>query len=509
MEEKEKKGLKNLGGETMKKRFLTMSIVMLVILAVLVAFSAPAAASWTYDGYEVKTMADGTVQGDVFVSYGDNKGAKNGRLDVSYPGPYRTNYSVPNGNSVKWARLVVGVWGGNEDNSGWLNTTLHNGTQLNYLGNVSLGECRGYPPHLPNGTNDTNPIYNQTVTSVYGTGHGCWMVAYNVTNNVSLSAWNNVTATTYTCAPSDLDGRVYGIVLVVVYENTSLAKVQYWVNEGNVNLHYNMTDAPYNYVLDNTTTWFNGTAYNSTDAKLWVEYYTGSRHEPDYLYFDPPNEVRTNKSWNVSAYKKWQLDGNTSANGSDVAYGSSTSAGWDPWGSAYGWDLHNFTATNTTNLSDLINKTANNSAFFWRGHDDNCDCWISAEFNGGTDDEGEDYLHPVLAVLILDLDYDVSVTATPDTRTVVPDEDATYTITITNTGNISDTYDLTLTPGTPAPDYYALSGSSSITLALGESGERTLTVRDSDAGTYDVTVKAVSQADATVEAEVTTTTTVE
>ena len=378
-----------------KVKGMVMSAV--IIASVLVAFSAPAAANWTYDGYEVKTMTDGTVQGDVFVGYGDNKGAKNGRLDVPYPGPYRTNYSVPNGNSVKWARLVVGVWGGNELNCGWLNTTLHNGTQLNYLGNVTIGNS-STPDIADDDSNNT--IYSEN-TNVYGTGHGCWMVAYNVTNNVSLNAWNNVTATTYTAPGDDLDGRIYGIVLVVVYENTSLVKVKYWVNEGNVNLHYNMSSAPYNYVLDNTTTWFNGTAYNSTDAKLWVEYFAGSRHEPDYLYFNPPDEVRTNKCWDVSAYKKWQLDGNTSANGSDVAYGSSTSAGWDPWGSAYGWDLHNFTKTNTTNLSDIINKTANNSAFFWRGHDDNCDCWISAEFNGGTGDEGEDYLHPVLAVLIL------------------------------------------------------------------------------------------------------------
>ncbi|MEA2032906.1 MAG: DUF3344 domain-containing protein, partial [Euryarchaeota archaeon] len=127
MEERKKKGLKNLGGETMKKRFL---IIPIVILAVLVAFSAPAAANYTYDGYEVKTMTDGIVQGDVFVSCGDNAGASDGRTDAGHNGPYRTNYSVPNGNSVKWARLLVGVWGGTENHTGWLNTTLHNGTQL-------------------------------------------------------------------------------------------------------------------------------------------------------------------------------------------------------------------------------------------------------------------------------------------------------------------------------------------------------------------------------------------
>jgi len=365
-------------------------VMSALIIASMFALSAPAAASYTYDGYEVKTMTNGIVQGDVFVSCGDNAGASDGRTDPRYNGPYRTNYSVPNGDSVKWARLLVGVWGGTENSTGWLNTTLHNGTQLNYLGNVTIGNCTNCSTDDP--AEDFNPTYNQTEPSVYGTGHGVWMVAYNVTNNVSLNAWNNVTATTYSCL--SFDGRIYGIALVVVYENTSLPKVKYWVNEGNVNLHYNMTSAPYNYVLDNTTAWFNGTAYNSTEAKLWVEYLAASSPgEPDYLYFNPPDEVRTNISWNISAYRRWQLD-------SDEAGCESTYN--DPF--TYGFSLHNYTSTNdSTALKDIVNYTANNSAFFWRGHDDNGDGHIYANFSAppGEIEEGEDYLHPALAVLIL------------------------------------------------------------------------------------------------------------
>ncbi len=403
----------------MKVKGIVMSAV--IIASVLVAFSAPAAAYWDYDGYIVKTMTDGTIQGDVYINYGDKQGLDDGRIDGNRDGPYRTNYSVPNGNSVKWARLFVGIWGGNEVNCGWLNTTLHNGTQLNYLGNVSIGDCGNWPDDPPDGKEDNNPTYSQTEPSVYGTGHGCWMVAYNVTNNVSLNAWNNVTATTYTCWPSDLDGRIYGIVLVVVYENTSLAKIQYWVNEGNVNLHYNMSDPPYNYVLDNTTTWFNGTAYNSTEANLTVVYYTGSTGEPDYLYFNPSNAVRTDMKWTISTNRTWQLDQNDVADERvDSCSGSSCECDDNSIGS-YGFDFNCFSRTHdSTPLKDIINKTANNSAFFWRGHDDDGDDWIFAQFGGSGPEEGEDYVHPIVAVLRLkdvthDYDFSSSLTGTPGT----------------------------------------------------------------------------------------------
>ena len=356
-----------------------------VIIAAIFAFSAPAAADWTYDGYEVKTMTSGIIPGDVYVDGGH--GAPTYGWPNNDENPYNETFEVPSGSSVKWARLYVGVWGGKEMKCGWLNTTLNNTEKgLQCLGNVTIGNVSTLAT-----ADDDNPTYDETVPSVYGSGHGCWLVAYNVTSNVSQGETNIVNATTDRIYPTDFDGRVYGIVLVVVYENTSLPKIQYWVNEGNVNLHYNMSSAPYNYVLDNTTTWFNGTAYNSTEAKIWVEYLAGSDGEPDYLYFNPSNAVRTDMNWTISTNRTWQLDGG------DVANESSHK---DP--GTYGWDLHNFTSTNdSTPLKEIVNKTANNSAFFWRGHDNNNDGWIYAEFNGGTSEEGEDYLHPAVAVLIL------------------------------------------------------------------------------------------------------------
>ena len=376
-------------------------VISAVIMASIFAFSAPASADYSYDGYEVKNMTNGTIQGDVYINYGDEHGVDDGRTDGGRDGPYRTNYSLPNGNSVKWARLYVGVWGGREVNCGWLNTTLHNGTQLNYLGNVTIGNCSTLAT-----ADDDNPTYNQTQPSVYGTGHGCWMVAYNVTSNVSLNAWNNVTATTYTCWPTDLDGRIYGIVLVVVYENTSLAKVQYWINEGNVNLNY-ITP------LNNTVTWFNSTAYNSTEANLTVVYYTGTDTENDYLFLNAPNDTSTspgnvsqsNIGWdNGSSYWRYQMD-NRNVGDERVAYRSGNVYEWDNnTVNSYGFDFDLFSRTNDSNytVNDIINRTAANSNFaiFWRGHDDNGNGTIDSSW-AASGVEGEAYVHPIVAVLRL------------------------------------------------------------------------------------------------------------
>lgn len=455
----------------MKLKGMVMSA--LIIAAVFAAFSAPAAADYTFDGLAVKTVAggNGTVQGDVYVCYGDHAG-----LESAKTSPYLTNYSLPDG-TVKWARLYVGIWGGTDASKGWVNTTFNGHCE----GNVSL-----------NSSEDTATY--SSGTNVYGSGWGVWTVSYNCTDNVSMDATNTAEAKT----GGNIDGRVYGIALVVVYENTSLPKVQYWINEGNLNLNYGVDDPDYAFNCD--FSWFNGTAYNCTEANLTALYYTGSNGEHDYLYLNAPDASDSpynlsNISWNIPGYRRYQLDSNDIANGNSG--GVSTSA----------FDLDSFTSANdSTALKDVINTTANNYAIFWRGHDDNGNGTIDGGFYSWSP-EGEAYVHPVVAVLKLDLDYDVSIAASAN-QTVDTNVYANYAITITNTGNISDTYDLTATASSPAPTHYALN-QSTISLGIGESGAVTLSVKDDTGGTFDVTVKAASQADAIVKAEVTTETIVD
>jgi hypothetical protein len=342
-----------------------MGLALPVLCAALFLTALPSAANYAYDGFEVKNMVNGTVQGDVFASYGDHAG-------LASANPYETNYNVPSG-TVKWARLYVGIWGGNKDNTGWVNTTLNASGTVHYLGNVTL-----------NGASDSNPTYSGG-TNAYSSGNGVWMVSYNATNNVTMGAFNNVSART----GGSIDGRIYGIALVVVYESTDMPEVQYWVNEGNVNLDYATQ-------LNNNISWFNGTAYNSTEAKLTALYYTGTNGEHDYLYLNAPYASDSpynlpNIGWNIPNYRRYQLDSNDVAN----SYSGLVSTSY--------FDLDSFTSSNdSTALKDIINTTAANSnyAIFWRGHDDNGNGIIDTSWNA-SGIEGEAYVHPILAVLKL------------------------------------------------------------------------------------------------------------
>lgn len=363
----------------MKERITKFTIALLSVIMVCL-LAVPASADYDFDGFEVNDMTNGTVQGDVFVSYGDKGGIDNT--------PYTTNYNVPNGTNVKWARLIVGIWGGTENKTGWVNMTFNN-------------HCEGYV--TLNRSIDTDTY--STGTNVYCSGHGVWMVSYNCTDNVTLGATNTAVARTGSLS-GGFDTRVYGIALVVVYENSSLPKVQYWINEGNMNLHYETGGYA---AVNKTFAWFNGTAHNCTEANLTTLQYTGSNAEPDYLYFNVPDENNSpyndNVSWNLDDYRTYQMDHNNVAD----CYSGLTYTHY--------FDLDTFhSANDSTPICNITNHTANNYAIFWRGHDDNGDGTISASFQPDNPVEGESYVHPIMAVLRLQCEhiYDFSTGAGTD-----------------------------------------------------------------------------------------------
>jgi subtilase family serine protease len=284
----------------MKKLFL--SILMLLVL------SQPTLADYNFDGVPYTDQLDGVkkgaVKGGVYVDGGHGIG----------PSPYTQSFNIPEG-EVKWAQLYVGVWGGSELKTGSAAVTFNN----EELETLDL-----------EGETDTNP-------NVYCSGHGVYWIVYDVTKNQVTGPVDAVITT-----GGAIDGRVYGVVLVAVYKEPEGEKVQYWINEGNVNLHGEGWSSEYA-TNDKAVAEFDSTVnMNKFDAaRLTTVYLTGTPGLNDYLYF---NDEKL-------------CDG---ANCDDIA------------DSKQSFDIKTFDVT------EYLEKKAN-KATFERGD--------------------EDYVHPVLAVL--------------------------------------------------------------------------------------------------------------
>jgi len=174
-------------------RIAFLSAIIICMLAM------PVMADYNNDGWPVETRVNGTVNGGVF----------HDSIGWTETTSQTLVTDVPNG-TVKYAYLYTGVWGGHS--TGWVNVSFNGDSTSNKLGPIHLEE-----------TSDGND-------NVWCTGLGKYWLWYNVTNLVNTGQVN--TATTSKINGS-IDGRIYGIVLVVVYEGGDDPKqIQYWINDG-------------------------------------------------------------------------------------------------------------------------------------------------------------------------------------------------------------------------------------------------------------------------------------
>jgi len=198
-----------------------LSIIALLSVITVCLLAVPAMADYNSDGWPVVTRATGTINGGVFID---------SESDFQTLTTLDTN--VPAG-TVKYAYLYTGVWGGTNSYTGWMNVTYNGDSTSNGLG----------PIHLE-GTGDTNP-------NVWCTGSGKYWMWYNVTDLTSAGSANTATTSRINSTSGNFDGKVYGIVLVVVLENQSEPMIRYWINDGSDGLNY-ITGHNYG------TTYFNG-----------------------------------------------------------------------------------------------------------------------------------------------------------------------------------------------------------------------------------------------------------
>jgi len=332
-------------------------IMGLLILLLSFFISVPSAlACYSYEGIPFATEAQGTFRGEVYIDGGHG-------LDFS---PYSQNFDVPEG-AVLWARLYVGVWGGTETYTGWVQPEF-NGQKLEKLQLAGI---------------------NEEKEEVYCAGHGVYWVAYDV-SNITKNGENAANILTSASEPGNkLDGRVYGAVLAVACENPKAPIISYQILTGNSNLHGKGWSGKVANVNDREDLNFSaGSTLSKIDAaNLSVVYLTGSKSLPDYLEFNGET-LGVSPSYLTGQYGEKVRD---VAN--EVSYDSSGDKGFS---SSY-FDIEHI------DVFDYLKD--NNSVSFVRGLDINGDGKID-------DHEGEDYLHPVLAALVL---------TSKDTGSVLPD----------------------------------------------------------------------------------------
>ncbi|HJH32652.1 MAG TPA: DUF3344 domain-containing protein [Methanosarcinaceae archaeon] len=291
----------------MKINMKTVILGALVMAAVLVLI-VPASANYNWHGFPLdSTTANGSINGTINGSggvYMDYVAGGSTTVDGSF--------TVPSGTNVKWAHLYFGIWGGTPCEIGWHNLTFNGNTYpTGFIGNNDTFEC---DPNSAGAKDDHD--YN------WGGTCGKWWVSYNVTDDVTLGANNAVSASTggpLWCNP--IDGRIYGVVLVVVYDDTSQSEdyeYRYWIKSGNDafcdEYDPDCIDGGTLSSHDNSTTYYNGTANacNVTGADLTQVFMTaesGVGYDLEFNGNDLDNSVLTGggfyfdfDTWDVTNY---------------------------------------------------------------------------------------------------------------------------------------------------------------------------------------------------------------
>ena len=331
-----------------------VSIIAIAVFACLV-LCTPASANYNFDGFPVETRTSDTINGGVFIGYEPWASTETLTGD----------FDVPEGD-IEWARLYTGIWGGTEYYEGWVNVMFNEVDDENGLGPIHLqGEndtnpnvwCSGHGKHWMyydvTDLVDMGSINTATTSEIPDDEEYFWFSIdideklEDELNNESIpkglkeefdkrglplskdaslekkedNEWRitdgkkiydlkkedeklNIYINN---TESELDGRVYGIVLVVVYEGGDDPKdIQYWINGGSDGLNYK-TDH------DEGTTYFDGIEDTSSvvDAKLTMIHLTA--YDPpcsDCLQFNDnsldTSEVDSNNfelnQWDVTDY---------------------------------------------------------------------------------------------------------------------------------------------------------------------------------------------------------------
>ncbi|NIA02925.1 MAG: DUF3344 domain-containing protein [Nitrospirae bacterium] len=358
-----------------------------IIILLLFLFIPPVQATYSYEGIPFSIASQGTVNGGVYIDGGHGLG---------FP-PYSQEFDVPDG-SIRWARLYVGIWGGKEEYNGWVQVDIND-------------KSTGTVPLM--GIDDDS-------TNVYCSGHGVYWVYYNATDIIT-NGKNTIMIETSQGEPGNkLDGRVYGAVLAAVYEDRNSPEIAYRIYDGNVNLHGGGWSGKQENMNYETSVFINNTQdLNGLDGSdLTVVYLTGSKGLPDFLQFNG-NQLGTTPQYLLDmGYHTGVTDIANEASG-DASSGSGSRSSY--------FDIEYFDVLEYTQTDNVLT--------FVSGRDLDGDGIIG-------EDEGEDYLHPVITSLVLKHKTpanpmpDLSIEVEMDENRLIEESDVEIPVVIGNPGGL-------------------------------------------------------------------------
>jgi len=346
-------------------------------------------ASYSYDGIPFTIASQGTLNGGVYI---------NGGHGLEFP-PYSQEFDVPDGH-IRWSRLYVGIWGGKEEYEGWIQVDMN-------------GKSMDKVPLL--GINDDS-------TNVYCSGHGVYWVYYDVTD-ITINGENTVIIETSQGEPGNkLDGRVYGAVLTAVYEDENAPEISYKIFDGNMNLHSGGWSGNQENINYETSVFFNDMQdQNSLDgADITVVYLTSSKGLPDYLQLNGHQLGTTPQYLQDMGYQIGVTDIANEVSG-DACSGSGIRSSY--------FDIECFDVLEYTQTDNVLT--------FLMGRDLDGDGEIR-------EDEGEDYLHPVITSLVLKHTTDtnpvpdLSIEVEMDENSLIEENDVEIPIVIGNPGGLHE-----------------------------------------------------------------------
>lgn len=361
--------------------------IWLCMFIAFVLMTAPVSAIYDFESIPLHTVAQGEVRGEVltFGTYG-----------LTAP-PVECTFSLPA--KPVWARVYTGVWGGTERYTGWEEISINNGVPVR---------------RDLFGKDDQHP-------ETFVSGYGVYWAAHDCTDQLR-GGKNTIKLTTSRGQPeSRIDGRSYGIFVVAVVEDAAKPVTRYWIAEGNENLHGEGW-AGTNPTRHDTCeiTFEKAAAAEKSAADLTVVLLASTKGQPDYVLFN--GEDLGVPVTGLSLYPEGARDIGNECSG-DAAGGAGVET--------------RYVDVETFDVSRLLKDT--NHVVFERGRDLDGDGEISTT---GSKPEGEDYIHPVSAILTVQRsgaapapDFTVD---TPVVTGAYAGEEATIQATVRNYGTRPD-----------------------------------------------------------------------